>query len=343
MKKTLLICLLVLSCCFGLSINSFAASEDLPRILIMGTMPAGTLVNIQGAGISDLISKYTPMNVKIMSVTSEEVWVPMMQTGEIDLGVAVSLTMRNAYLGKAIYKRIAKRVGVKSFPLSLVAVGSPIRIGFLVAGHSPIKKISDLKGKRVAMFAANTAFDLYTKALLANGGVNPKEIKTFPVANPVSATRAVMDRNADACMVAVDAPIVSEAVAKIGAHWLPVDSSSEAVKRMQNVIATAYVGTCPGGEHVGVPKPQKFMYLDVYLVARDNLPEPVVYEVAKTLWSKDAELMKKPMLKEWLTDRFASKYASVAYHPGAIKWYKDKGVWSQELEEMQKKLLAEKP
>lgn len=343
MKKVTLYMAIVFIGCLALITNTQASSGSLPRILTMGTMPAGMLVNIQGAGMADLISKYTPMNTKVQAVTSEEVWVPMMQSDEIDVGVAVSLTMRNAFTGKAIYKDIAKRIGVKSFPLSLITVGSPIRISLLVAGDSGINKLADLKGKRIAMFAEKTAFYLYTRAVLANGGVDLADVKKYPVANPVEAVRAVMDRNAEACMVAVDAPIISEAVAKVKAHWLPVESSPDAVERMKAVIETSYVDTCPGGAHVGVPQAQKFMYLDVYLVARNNLSDGAVYELTKVLWENNSELTIKPMLKEWLAHRFVSKNASVAYHPGAIKWYQEKGAWTDEMDAIQKHLLSEKP
>ena len=338
MRKMFLIAVFILAACTGI-LPVAAAADDLPKILNLGTMPAGMLVNIQGTGIADVISKYSPMDVKVKAVTSEEVWVPMMLTEEVDLGVAVSLTMRNAYRGIAVYKQIAERVGATRFPLRLITVGTPIRISFLVRGSSDVKTIADLKGKTVAWFSDKTAFDLYTRALLASGGLTPDDVKKFPVANPIDATRAVMDKNAEACMVGVDAPVVAEAVAKVEAHWLPLDESPEAVERMRQVIPTAYVETCAGGGHVGVPKDQTFMYLDVYLVGHDKLADAVAYEVTKVLWENDAELTKKPMLKEWLAKRFVSKQASVPYHPGAIKYYQEKDAWTAEMEELQKNLL----
>ncbi|MBM3298862.1 MAG: TAXI family TRAP transporter solute-binding subunit [Deltaproteobacteria bacterium] len=342
MKRIAVVVGLAVIATLGIPQVGTVGAETLPKILNMGTMPAGTLVNIQGTGIADTISKFSPMSVKIKAVTSEEVWVPMTLTGEVDLGVAVSLTMRNAYLGIQVYKPIAEKVGVKDFPLRLLTAGTPVRISLLVQGESPLNKISDLKGKTLAWFADKTAFDLYTRALAANGGLTEQDVKKFPVANPADATRAVMDANADACMVAVDAPVVAEAVAKVKARWLPVDGSAEAVNRLQQVISTAYVETCPGGRFVGVPKDQPFMYLDVYLVGHSKLPDAVAYEVTKTLWAHDDDLVTRAMLKEWVTDRFVSKHASVPYHPGAIKFYKEKGVWTQEMEDLQTKLLAQR-
>lgn len=340
MKRLLLICGLVVVMGLGFFHENCLAQEKLPKLLVIGTMPAGTLVGVQATGISDILSKYSGMKVNVKSVTSEEVWVPMLLSDEVDLGVAVSLTMHNAYKGIGVYGQIAKKVGTKGFPVRLVTSGTPIRISLLVQGAKPYKQISDLKGKTIVWFPKDTAFDLYTRALLANGGLDEKDVKKYPQANPAEAVRSVMDGTADACMVGVDAPAVAEAVAAVDARWLPVDAEPEAVKRMQSVISTAYVDVCPGGQHLGVPKEQKFMYLDVYLVANAKLSEAAAYAATKILWEHDAELTQRPMLKEWGTSTFVSKRASVPYHPGAIKFYREKGVWSKDMDELQQKLLA---
>jgi len=251
--------------------------------------------------------------------------------------------MRNAFRGAAVYENIGDKVGVKSFPIRLVTIGTPIRINFLVPGSLDAKTTADLKGKTVASFAPKTAFDMYTKALLANGGLKPGDYKEFPVANPAEATRAVLDGNADAAMVAAGAPVVAEAVAKLNARWVDLVTSPEAEKRMQGVIATSYIDNIPGGVFVGAPEAQPMLHLDVYLVARENLSEDAVYEMTRVLFEKNDELTKKPMLKEWIPSRFVSKRAYVPYHSGAIKFYKEKGLWNEEMEAMQKELMAEAP
>lgn len=343
MKKTIVICAFALAFVFGLLMENGLASEKLPRILTMGTMPAGMLVNVQGTGIADICSSYTPMDIKVRAVTSEEVWVPMMNTGEVQIGVSAPMSMRFGFLGTHAYKKIAKAMKVKSFALRMITVGTPIRLGIIVPGNSPIKKMSDLKGKRVGTFSKGVQFRIVNSAIFANAGLNRKDLKEFPVANPLEGVRALLDGNVDAAQLAVDAPIIAEAAAKLGAYWLPLSDSPEAEKRMQGVIETAYPGLCPGGEHIGVPKPTMLMNLDVYFVAHESLSEAAVYALAKALWTHNSELVTKPMLKEWTTDRFVSKRAYIAYHPGAIHFYKEKGVWTKEMDELQKARLAEIP
>jgi TRAP transporter TAXI family solute receptor len=343
MKKKLIHYGLVLTLIFGLvgAVPSHAAR--LPKVLNMATMPPGMIVNAQAVGIADIFGEYTPIKIKVMPSTNEMVWVPMMVTGEIDLGVASALPIRQAYLGSFVFKGIAKKAKVKNFPLRLVTGGSPLRVNFVVRGDDPAKKIPDLKGRRVVSFREGTHFDLYTKARLANGGLSLKDIKPIPAANPIESARAVMEGRADAGDLAVGAPIATEAVAKVKARWLPLDPSPNAVKRMKEFIEVAYVAEVPGGIHIGIPKAQYLMHMDVIFVAREDISEDAIYELTKAIWEHNSELVKKPGLFEWTTDKFLTKEPQLPYHEGAIKFYKEKGIWTEEMADFQKAVLTEEP
>jgi TRAP transporter TAXI family solute receptor len=320
-----------------------AVAEKLPRVLNLGTMPPGMIVNAQAVGIADICSKYTPIRIKVMPSTNEMVWIPMTVTGEIDIGVASALPARQSYRGSFVFKGIAKKAGVKSFPIRIVAGGSPLRVNFVVRGDDPAKKIPDLKGRRVVSFREGTHFDLYTKARLANGGLTLADVKQVPAANPIESARSVMEGRADAGDLAVGAPIATEAVAKVKARFLPMDPSPEAVKRMKEYVEVAYVKEVPGGVHIGVPESQYLMHMDVTFVAREDISEAAVYALTKALWEKNSELVKKPGLFEWTKDKFITKEPRLPYHPGAIKFYREIGLWTSDMDEFQKAVLAEKP
>jgi TRAP transporter TAXI family solute receptor len=345
MKSKLIIQGFVLMLVFGLAgaAPAPAAAGELPKVLNMGSMPPGMIVNAQAVGIADICSKYTPIKIKVMPSTNEMVWVPMTVTGEIDVGVASALPIRQAYLGSFVFEGIAKKAKVKNFPLRLITGGSPLRVNFVVRGNDQAKIIPDLKGRRVVSFREGTHFDLYTKARLANGGLTLDDVKQVPAANPIESARAVMEGRADSGDLAVGAPIATEAVAKIKARWLPLDPSPEAVKRMKEFVEVAYVKEVPGGIHIGVPETQNLMHMDTIFVARQDISEAAIYELTKAIWEHNDELVKKPGLFEWTTDKFLTKEPRLPYHTGAIKFYKDKGLWTKEMEEFQRAVLAEEP
>ena len=347
MKKPCIFCVFVLTLSMSLllTVPGMAAGSGgkLPRVLNLATMPPGMIVNAQAVGIADVVSKYTPMSVKVVPATNEMVWVPMTKTKEIDLGVAGSVAIRQAYLGSFVFKDIAKKAKVKNFPMRLVLVGSPLRVNFFVRGDDPAKTIPDLKGRRVVVFRKGTHFYLYAKAKLANAGLTYDDVKHVPAANPIESTRAVMEGRADTAGLAVGAPIATEAVAKVKARFLPLDPSPEAVKRLKAVIDTAYVAKVRGGIFHGVPEDQNLMHMDIVLVARPDISEAAIYEITKALYNQNAELVKRPGLMEWSVKKFVSKEPRLPYHDGAIRFFKEKGLWSKEMENMQSAVLAEEP
>ena len=343
MKRQLIICGLVVMLVFGLAGAAPSHAAGLPRVLSLATMPPGMIVNAQGVGIADICTKYTPITIKVSTATNEMAWVPMTATKEIDLGVASSLPIRQAYLGTFVFEGIAKKAGVKSFPLRLIGGGSPLLVNFLVRGNDPAQKISDLNGRRVVSFREGTHFDLYTKARLANGGLSLDDVKQVPAANPIESARAVMEGRADAGDVALGAPIVAEAAAKVNARFLPLDTSPAAIKRLKKFVEVAYVAEVPGGIFAGVPEPQYLMHMDTVFVARDDISEAAVYEITKAIWEHNAELLKKPGLMAWTTDKFLTTEPGIPYHEGAIKFYKEIGVWTERMDKFQKAVLAEKP
>ena len=64
----------------------------------------------------------------------------------------------------------------------------------------------------------------------------------------------------------------------------------------------------------------------------------------KAVWDNLEKLSPvHPIFKEWTRDRAVAPDVTMPYHPAAVQFYKDQKVWSANMDEAQKKLLALNP
>ncbi len=313
------------------------AKDTLPKTIVLGANPPGSLFHVFGVGIAKVITAHTSMKVEIFP-QGASTWFPMLKTGEVQFGIDNPGDILAAYKGIDIYKKATKG---KGYPLRTLMLGCPMTLALIVPGNSNIRTPEDIRGKRMPVnYGAFYTSTLTVRALLANYGLTTKDVKGLSVTGYVDGVRALMDRRADITFGSIGSGIIEELKSKMGARYLSLDPSPEAVKRMKKVHPGYYLVKVKPGP-AGITKEIYALGKDVTLVASTYLPDEVAYQITKALWENYKELAPiHPKLKHWTPDRFASIHAVVPYHPGSIRFYKEKGVWTKELEEHQKELLS---
>jgi TRAP transporter TAXI family solute receptor len=338
--KRLLSYVLVVGLCFTVMLTfgvvSHVSAGPLPKTIVEGANPPGSLFYVLGAGIAKVVSANTSMKVEVFP-QGGTVWYPMLESGEVQFGINVPGDILTAYMGESIYQKPTKG---KGFDLRTLMLGSPLQVGLIVPGDSKIMGAQEIKGKRMPVdYGTFYSTTLTARALLANYGLSPSDVKAVPVTSYPSGVRAVIEGRADLAVGSVGSGITRELKTAKGARYLDLNTSPEAVARMKKV----HPGYYPINAKAGLPglaKKTVVMGKDITLVCATRLSEDVAYNVTKALWENYKELAPvHPRLKFWTPDRFASTRAVVPYHPGSIKWYKEQGVWTKELEEHQKRLL----
>lgn len=337
MNKLLAICL---SLCLMVIVNFSpvvsAAAESLPKKIVHGANVPGSLYYIMSAGFAKVISAHTPMKVEVFP-QGGTVWYPMLESGEVDFGIQVPDDILTAYKGEAVYEKPTKG---KGFSLRTLMLGSPLRVALLVTGNSNVSTPEDIKGLRMPVdYGAFYAATLTVRGLLANYGLSTGDVKGLRVATYVDGVKSLMDGRSDIAFGSLGSGIIEELKAGRGARYLSLDTSPEAVKRMREVHPGYFpIPVKPG--LAGVTENITAMGKNITLVASDKLREDVAYEITKAIWENYKELAPvHPGLRLWTPERFVSTLAVVPYHEGSIKFYKEKGVWTQEMEDHQANLM----
>jgi uncharacterized protein len=293
------------------------------QIYSLGTGKQGFFTYSAGAAIAKVAAD-GGLNVRVKPFGGTSAYVPGVNAGEQQFGLANELETHYAVTGEVIYKD-------KPQPnLRVVAVLTPLYSEFFVAKDSPIKTIADLKGKRVPSgYASQRVIEVLTKGTLANGGLSYADVQLVPVPNVVGGASEFEQGKVDVFLFALGSGKVAEVNSKIPVRVLAIDHSKEAMERLRKFIPVAYATELkPAKGRTGLDEPTWVYAYDYLVLANSKVADDVVYKLAKLLHDHKAELAANfGALNGFDPKRMSKDMGPVKFHPGAIKFYTEIGEW----------------
>ncbi|MEE8434178.1 MAG: TAXI family TRAP transporter solute-binding subunit [bacterium] len=320
-----------------LGLAAGAAWADVPRSGTLATHAVGSLYNALGAGIATVLSRHSGMLVRVQPFAGPPAWLPSMNTGATDMGVLTGADAVTSYKGIKLYKRAFRNT-------RLLLVGGALQLSFYVPKDSPMETVADLKGKRIPTgFAGIPIVKLSSTAALATAGLTYADIVRVPVSHLGTGNQAFIEGRTDAGWHALRSPAVEEANARRGGiKFLSIIGTPEGAKKMGDIYPGSYPVVVRPGRVTGILKPTTVLTNDAYLVATKHMSRETAYTMVKVLWEHNKELgAAHRALRGWRTQRMVSAKALIPYHPGVVKFYKEKGVWNDRMDALQAKLMAQ--
>jgi TRAP transporter TAXI family solute receptor len=320
----------------------------LPARITFATHAVGTSHHGWVTALSKVASEHTPIMVVVSPTAGPPAWVPLMNSsGKPELGSAHTMDAWWAYTGKVSPTPVpGLMLGTKPFyqaspNLRVLFAGPRMATGFLVRADSPIKTAKDLIGKRVASgYLAQPSALVSMVADVLNAGITTlDDFVQIKVPGPVPGVKAVVEGRADATNAAVGMGAVAEADATVGVRFLPGSMDPKDIKKATNVY--------PGGTYkvwkagpAGIKVDTPLWTYVAFGMTSVYLPDAVAYELLTAWWKYYEETWPlHPACKGWRPEMFVIKDTTVPYHDGAIKFYKEKGVWDATMDKIQERLL----
>ena len=267
-------------------------------------------------------------------------FLPMLESGELELGVNNAVDVGLAYNGPAF-----KIGGRNPFPhtpgLRLVMRSMPLMVAPVVRRDSPIKTIHDVKGKRLTgEYPANLAIWYTVFGELSSAGLGWKDVRVVPVAGLNEGIDALIQGRADVSSYAINGAKVREADAAVGVRHLSIDCSPEGEKRLQAAVPGYYPRRVKKDEAAAVVEDICVVTYDAYVVAGKGTSDAVVEGLLKAIWDNGTKLAPfHPLLREWSRERMAGANVTIPYHPAAVRFYREHGAWNAETDQTQQRLL----
>jgi TRAP transporter TAXI family solute receptor len=310
------------------------SAEPLPKLVALGTNPAGSIYYAVGSALAKVLSENSGMQVRVQPYSGSSNYIPLLDNGELELGLNNTSDVKLAYRGEKPFHPAPN--------LRLVSIIFPMAVGIVVRNNSDIHRLEDLKGKRVtARYTAQLAVYYNVTSMLASAGVGWSDVQEVPVPGVNEGVQALIEGRADAAAHAVGSAKLEEANASIpgGIRFVPIDSSPEGVKRMASVMAGTFAFPLKAGSVTGAVTDVSVQAYDVYMTAGKSLSDGVAYQMAKTLWEQEAAIQGAQRgLRRFGRDKMVKTIATIPYHPGAVKYYREKGLWSAEMDKVQAEL-----
>lgn len=330
---------------FLLLLFNSAEAQKLPRSVTIGTNPAGTVFYALASGLAKVATEAGPIQTTIQPYTGTSTLLPLLNNGELDFGLVNGVDMGMAYLGPQKLKVGGKNDFPHSPNIRLVMRGAPLIIGLLVKKDSPLKSVHDIKGKRVTgEYPAHQAvwFNLFGQ--LSNAGLTWKDVKVVPVPAVNDGIDALVQGRADVTTGALNMAKIREADAAVGVRHLTIDCSPEGDRRIRQAVPGYYTRIVKAGGGAAVVEDTCMVAYDIHFATHKSAPDQVVTAILKAIWDNEEKLKPiHPGFREWTRDRAASADVTIPYHPGAIKFYQEKGAWKKEMDQAQQKLLTQNP
>ena len=229
-------------------------------------------------------------------------------------------------------------------PITQVNTGSAIRYAFFTTDPN-IKSIKDFEGKRIYITQPGAENDIQVKALLKAAGADYNKIIDVKFSQIGEAQQGLKEGRAIA-LYWTASPWIQDVSRTHPLYVVPI-SKMEVDKLNELLPGWGYSYAMLKGGDFGLKQGGDCLAVPFGIYAREGVPEDTIYQLVKTMYENHDELMEvnPQYLGLWTLDRSLLGIGA-PIHPGAIKYYKEAGVWTDTIDaqnEMIKKMDRRSP
>jgi len=293
--------------------------------LSIATGGTGGVFYVMGGGIAAAISKHIKGVEATAEVTPASVDnCKLIMARKADLGFCNGDTAYDAYTGMERFRPTGK------IPVRALAVlySSPYHV--LTLSGNGVNSVADMKGRRVSTGAPGSGAEIIALRILEAAGLDPnKDIKRERL-SVAEAASALKDRKTDASFegaLGTPAAAVLDLASTPGIKLKLIPHDEYLDKITKKYGPSYFKVVIPKETYPGMNAPVGTVAVATILICHEQFEEKMAYEITKCIIEKRGELKLVHKEAAKISLESAVLGSSVPYHPGAIKYYKEKGVW----------------
>ncbi|MDF1591046.1 MAG: TAXI family TRAP transporter solute-binding subunit [Desulfobacterales bacterium] len=299
------------------------AAQEKMNISFGGSTPGGMMYYLVG-GAGTIITRELPQyNITQVSTGGSTENCKRLVKGELDMGIVYGPHVYMALNNQGPFEKDPKGTMLRG--VAKIYAGASYAVTLPGSG---IKSMNDLIGKTVALGPPGSGTVFNSENVLRALGLLEK-IKPRMMSF-ADAGRAVENRQIDAFFQSsAPAGAVTTLAETKGAYVIPF-TDAEMAKIIKD-YPFYYTGIMKKGVYKNVPETQ-MPYLTVYWVAHERVPEKAIYDITNLVFQPKIFKELGDAHKGWKQMEPDTKLflkLGAPMHPGAEKYYKEKGQWQE--------------
>ena len=320
-----------------------AKEKKLPRIFAVASLPTGSFAHTFLTGMAKAVEKHTPMTMKLIPLGT-------------DVGRTMAVRQGQCHITQyGVPQHYVIANGLEQFGspewgpqrIRTVFSGAFYDIGLFTRKDTGIKTLADVKGRKVSKVAGHFASQKGTEGLLKAVGLTWKDVVVVDTAGYMDGIKAVRDGASEVGWATSASPIMKQIeVAPTGLRWLTLPPPREKPEFWEKLYSVApfyspLYATAGAG---WADNPGWSLEYRVTVSSYDFVDEEIIYRFVDAIvkgydFYKDVHPKAKLFTPKGTFDPKINYV--VAWHPGAVRWAKENGFWSDEHEKIQQKYLAD--
>jgi len=242
--------------------------------------------------------------------------------GQIESGFAQADLAGMAYAGTGAF------ADEGAMPkLRVIASLFPEALHVVVRVDSPIRSIAELAGKVVAIGEPGSGTQVNAKVLLAAAGFGEGDVVTKGL-RPAQAAEEMKNGTVDALIVAGSHPIpaVQELAGVVPIRLIPV--TGPVAKKLESQFSSYTSAIIPAGVYRNVDTDTPSVGFHALWLVGADADETLVYDITRAVWSEAAGKLFAGLdpIGRRIRISDALKGVSLPLHPGAERFYREKGM-----------------
>lgn len=293
------------------------AAAAQPKSLTLGTASVGGTYFIYGGVVATLLTDTIGINVSTQQTQGPNQNIILVDGGAIELGMTTMGIALQAWNGTGEWTKGKKYSNVRAlFPM----YDTPFH--FVTTEKTGIKSVAEMAGKNIGAGPKAGTPGTYFPQMFETLGI--KANWRFGQASDMQ--NQLADGLLDVFAFAAGLPIAaySEIEAQRPVRFISfTDAQLGALKKAMPELSDS---TIPKGTYKTLAEDQKTVGVYNFGIAHKNLPDDVAYKIVKAVLENNDRMVKGHSAAVETVAANASRNGFLPFHPGAVKYYQEKGI-----------------